>query len=52
MEVRGEKQFPYANIDPKRPTFFVSTCYLTSSSTKKLVGTVTRDQKQRETWLL
>ena len=34
------------STDPKRPTSCVTTCHLTSSSTKKLQGTVTKDQKQ------
>lgn len=44
---KAGKQLPRNNIDPKKPTFFVSTCNLTSSSTEKLEGTITGDQKQR-----
>lgn len=43
---RREEQLPWTHTYPKRPTSFVTTCHLTSSSTKKLQGTVTKDQSR------
>lgn len=45
--LRREGSFLVTNIDPKKPTFFVSPCNLTSSSTTKQEGTIIGDQKRR-----